>query len=75
MTQNVVLRLTFKPDSAADFLEDDQVANGQLVVERDDYTIDEAAEFVEEFYTSLDDAQILVNGHRVVTLSDFLEAE
>lgn len=75
MSQNVVLRLTFKPDSAADFLLEEQLANGQLVVERDDYTLEEAADFVRDFHSCLDDAQFLINGHKVVTLSDFLEAE
>lgn len=73
MAQNVILRLTFKPESAEDFLLEDQLANGQLVVERDDYTLEEAYDFVQEFHTSLDDAQFLIDGHKVVTLSDFLE--
>jgi len=75
MPDTVIFRLTFKPDSASDFLLEDQLANGQLVVERDDYTLDEAAAFIQDFYSCLDEAQILVDGERVITLSDFLEAE
>lgn len=75
MSDNVVFRITFNPDSASDFLLDEQVATGQYVVERDDYTLEEAYDFCAEFYSCLDDAQILVNGQRVVTLSDFLEAQ
>ena len=73
MSQNVILRLTFKPESAEDFLLEDQLANGQLVVERDDYTLEEAYDFVRDFYSCLDDAQLLIDGQRVVTMSDFLE--
>ena len=73
MSDNVVLRLTFKADSAADFLLDDQIANGQLVVERDDYTLDEAYDFLHAFASCLEDAQVLIDGTKVVTLSDFQE--
>ena len=74
MSDNVILRLTFKADSAADFLLDDQTANGQLVVERDDYTLEEAYDFLHEFHNCLDDAQVLIDRTKVVTLSDFQES-
>lgn len=73
MSDNVILRLTFRADSAADFLLEDQIANGQLVVERDDYTLDEAYDFLQDFSSCLEDAQILIDGSKVVTLSDFQE--
>ena len=74
MSDNVVLRLTFKPDSAADFLLDEQIANGQLVVERDDYTLEEAYDFLHEFSSCLEDAQVLIDASKVVTLNDFQES-
>lgn len=74
MSDNVILRLTFKPDSAADFLLDEQIATGQYVVERDDYTLDEAYDFLHEFHNCLQDAQVLIDGSKVVTLSDFQES-
>ena len=67
----VVLRLTFKPDSAADFLFEEDVEAGRYVQERNDYTLEEAADFIQEFHESLQDAQILVDGKKVVNLSDF----
>ena len=71
--ETVVVRFTFKPDSAADFLFKKDVAAGRYVQERDDLTLDEAIEFIEEFEGSLQDAQILIEGSRVVTMSDFRE--
>ena len=67
----VVLRLKFRPESAADFLFEEDVEAGRIVQERNDYTIDEAYDFIREFHASLDDAIILVNGEKVVNLSDF----
>ena len=67
----VVLRLKFKPDSAADFLFEEDVEAGRIVAERNDYTIDEAYDFIREFHSSLEDAMILINGEKVVNLSDF----
>lgn len=67
----VVLRLKFKPESAADFLFEEDVEAGKLVSERSDYTLDEAYDFIREFHSSLDDAIVLINGQKVVNLSDF----
>lgn len=67
----VVLRLTFKPDSATDFLFEEDVEAGRYIQERNDYTLEEAADFIQEFHESLQDAQILVDGKKVVNLSDF----
>jgi len=67
----VVLRLTFRPDSAADFLFEEDVEAGRLIQERNDYTVDEAYDFIREFHPSLEDALVLVDGKKVVTLSDF----
>ena len=67
----VVLRLEFKADSAADFLFEEDVQAGRIIQERSDYTLDEAFDFIREFHSSLDDAMILVNGKKVVNLSDF----
>ena len=74
-TDNVVLRLTFKPDSASDFLFEEDVAAGRLVQERNDYTIEEAADFIRDFSSCLEDAQVLVNKSVVVNLSDFIETD
>lgn len=70
---SVVTRITFKADSAADFLFEDDVAAGRLVQERDDMTVEEATEFVGEFIDCLDEVQILIDGTKVVTMSDFIE--
>ena len=67
----VVLRLTFKPDSAADFLFEEDVEAGRFIQERNDYTLEEAADFIQEFHECLQDAQVLVDGKKVVNLSDF----
>ena len=69
----VVVRFTFRPDSAADFLFEEDIAVGRYVQERADLTLDEAIEFIEEFESSLDDAQILIDGSKVVSMSDFRE--
>ena len=74
-TDNVVLRLTFKPDSASDFLFEEDVQTGRLVQERNDYTLDEAADFIREFSSSLEDAQVLINKSAVVNLSDFIATD
>ena len=70
---NVVVRFSFKPQYAADFLFEEDVVQGRSVQERSDLTLDEAIEFIEEFESSLDDAQILIDGSKVVTMSDFRE--
>ena len=69
----VVLRLRFKPESASDFLFEEDVESGRLVQERNDYTLDEAYDFIREFSSSLDDAEILVDGSRRVSMADFIE--
>ena len=71
--ENVILRLSFRPDSVSDFLFEDDVITGQLVVERSDYTLEEAYDFIHEFSSCLTDAQILIGKSRVVNMSDFLE--
>ena len=73
MEETVVLRLTFRPDSVSDFLFEDDVIAGQLVVERGDYTLEEAYDFIREFSSCLIEAQILIDGSRVVNLSDFVD--
>ena len=50
---------------------EEDVEAGRIIQERNDYTIDEAYDFIREFHTSLEDAMILVNGEKVVNLSDF----
>lgn len=69
--ENVVLRLKFKPDSASDFLFEEDVEQGRLIHERNDYTKEEAYDFIREFHSCLEDAAVLINGNRVVNLSDF----
>ena len=61
--------------SVSDFLFEDDVISGQLVVERNDYTLEEAYDFIREFSSCLTDAQILIDKSRVVSLSDFVESE
>lgn len=68
---SVVTRITFKPDSAGDFLFADDVAAGRLVQEHDSYTLEEVTDFVNEFRNCIDDLLILVDGQRVITLEDF----
>ena len=68
---NVVVRLTFREDSAADFLFEEDVAQGRLVQERSDYNLEEAYDFIQSFHSSLTDALVLVDGQKVVALSDF----
>ena len=82
---NVIARFTFKPECASDFLLEEDIEAGRLVQEFDTYTLDEAAEFVQTFASSLVDAQIWVNPVRegsqrppgvksvVVSMSDFIE--
>ena len=74
MSDNVILRLTFKADSAEHFLLEEQIATGQYVVERDDYTLNEAYDFLHEFSSCLEEALVLIDGKKVVTLSDFQES-
>ena len=72
--QNVVARFTFKPEYASDFLFEEEVAAGRYIKEDGDCTLEEAIEFIEQFESSLEDAQILIEGVRVITMSDFLES-
>ena len=71
----VVFRVTFKPDSAADFLNEEDVAMGRLVQEHDTYTMDEAADFVNEFASCLDDARALHDGNKVVDLLELVDKQ
>ena len=68
---NVVLRVTFRPESASDFLFEEDVKAGRLVQERNDYSLEEAYDFIQTFHTSLSDALVLVDRKKVVALSDF----
>ena len=63
---DVRARFTFKPEYADQFLED-----GQLVTEIEYVSIEEVADYINEFQDSLLDVQVLVDGSKVVTLSDF----
>ena len=68
---SVVVRLTFREDSASDFLFEEDVARGRLVQERNDLPLEEAYDFIQSFYSSLTDALVLIDGKKVVALSDF----
>ena len=68
----IVLRLTFKPESADQFLYEDDVEAGRLVQEVDTYTLAEAIAFLNETSDHLDDALLLVDGKQVYTLADFV---
>ena len=65
---DVRCRFTFKPEYASHFLDD-----GQTVIEYSDMSIEEATTYIEEFMDSLEDVQLLIDGHKVVTMSDFME--
>ena len=67
----VVLRVKFREDSVSDFLFEEDVAEGRLVQERNDYTLEEAYDFISSFYSSFEDALVLIDGQKVVALSDF----
>ena len=63
----VVARFVFKPERAAEFSED-----GRQVIELALDSTDEAMDYVDQFNSALLDANVLVDGTRVVNLSDFL---
>lgn len=63
---DVRARFTFKPEYADQFLDD-----GRLVTEIEYVSIEEVAQYVNEFHSSLEDVQVLIDGSKVVTLSDF----
>jgi len=63
---DVRARFTFKPEDADQFLED-----GQTVTEVQHISVEEVAQFVNEFQDSLLDVQVLIDGAKVVNLSDF----
>lgn len=69
MEQTVVARYTFKADHAKDFLD-----GGRIVMEVGDILLDEAADYINQFQYALDEASILVDGKRVVHMSDFMES-
>ena len=69
MEQTVVARYTFKADHAKDFLD-----GGRLVMEVGDILLDEATDYINQFQYALDEASILVDGKKVVHMSDFMEA-
>ena len=69
MEETVVARYTFKADHAKDFLVGDR-----LVMEVGDILLDEAADYINQFQYALDEASILVDGQKVVHMSDFMEA-
>lgn len=60
----IVARFTFKPDRAAEFLDD-----GRLVTQIDCDDIDEVMEYVVQFDDALTDCSAIVNG-QVISLSD-----
>ena len=68
MEQTVVARYTFKADHAKDFLVGDR-----LVMEVGNILLDEATDYINQFQYALDEASILVDGKRVVHMSDFIE--
>ena len=61
----IIARFTFKPERAADFLDD-----GRLVTQIDCVTIEEVMEYTLEFADAITDASAIVNG-KVVNLSDY----
>lgn len=69
MEQTVVARYTFKADHAKDFLD-----GGRIVMEVGDILLDEATDYINQFQYALDEASILVDGKRVVHMSDFMES-
>ena len=69
MEETVVARYTFKADHAKDFLD-----GGRLVMEVGDILLDEATDYINQFQYALDEASILVDGKKVVHMSDFMEA-
>lgn len=65
---DVRCRFSFKPEYASDFLD-----NGRTVIEYSDMSVEEATTYIEEFMDSIEEVQILIDGHKVVTMSDFME--
>lgn len=63
----VVARFSFKKDRAHEFNDD-----GRQVVEMDSLTIEEVVRFSKEFCDSLDDICILIDGSKVVYMTDYL---
>jgi hypothetical protein len=61
----IIARFTFKPERAADFLDD-----GRLVTQIDCVTIEEVMQYTLEFADAITDASAIVNG-KVVNLSDY----
>lgn len=66
LIDDVRARFTFKPEHADQFLDD-----GQTVTEIAYIGIEEVAQYIDEFQDSLQDVQVLIDGAKVVTLSDF----
>ena len=80
--QQVVVRFTFKPEFADQFLFEEDVEAGRYIQERADYTVDEAYDFIREFSSSLDGAILIVDGKKVIdafhytqTIDDLCDGE
>ena len=70
--QRVVVRFTFKPEFADQFLFEEDVEAGRYIQERSDYTVDEAYDFIREFSSSLDGAVLIVEG-KVIDAFDYTQ--
>lgn len=66
----ITARFTFRPDRAAEFLDEP----GRLVTQMDFETVDEVMEVVNQFQDALVDVNAIING-RVVNLVDFADEE
>ena len=64
--QRVVVRFTFKPEFADQFLFEEDVEAGRYIQELANYTVDEAYDFIREFSSSLDGALLIVDGKKVI---------
>ena len=69
MEETVVARYTFKAEHAKDFLD-----GGRLVMEVGDILLSEATDYINQFQYALAEASVLVDGKKVVHMSDFMEA-
>ena len=65
-TNDIRARFTFKPEHADHFLSD-----GQTVTEMEYLDMEELTSYINEFEDSIADVQVLVDGTKVITLSDF----
>ena len=63
-------RFTFRPERAAEFLEEP----GRLVTQMEFETVDEVMEIIHQFDDALVDVNAIING-QVVNLTDFIEED